>query len=66
MADPTSTLPAPYQSGRLKPCPFCGSEAQADNSDDMWAVFCTKCPASMAFFKTYDGAVILWNRRRGR
>lgn len=25
MTDPTNTLPTPYQSGRLKPCPYCGS-----------------------------------------
>ena len=47
----------------LEPCPFCGSEAQADGSDEMWIVYCTKCPASMAFFQTREAAVRYWNRR---
>ena len=24
MTEPTNTIPTPYQSGMLKPCPFCG------------------------------------------
>jgi len=26
MTDPTNTLPTSYQSGMLKPCPFCGKK----------------------------------------
>jgi hypothetical protein len=48
---------------KLKPCPFCGGEADigGDPHSDRW-VFCIKCYASV--FDTYlDGAIQSWNTR---
>lgn len=50
----------------LKPCPFCGSEAAAECADAMWVIRCIHCPASMAFFMTYENAAKCWNRRMVR
>lgn len=31
MTDPTNALSEPYQSGRLKPCPFCNTDMSVMN-----------------------------------
>lgn len=53
----------------LKPCPFCGSEAELlKMPSDHWRVFCPKCGAgTMAYLNTHptvaDAAITLWNAR---
>ena len=34
MTESTNTLPEPYQSGRLKPCPFCGVAMESRESEE--------------------------------
>lgn len=58
---------------KLKPCPFCGSEAEIQDLNDglcyrrkyRYRVKCQKCPCSFAFtfFKTKESAVDAWNTR---
>ena len=43
MTDPTNTLPTPYQSGMLKPCPFCGVIPKIERKDSgilRYRVYC--------------------------
>lgn len=58
----------------LKPCPFCGSEAQRESNnsyngdamyDFMWfAVYCPKCGcAATPRYQTANEAIDAWNRR---
>ncbi len=46
---------------KLKPCPFCGHEAQINK--DEWSIQCSYCPAYMGYFNTEQEAVEAWNRR---
>ena len=49
---------------KLKPCPFCGGEADAwtDPFFYVWKVFCTECGANI-LSSTDEYADVLWNRR---
>ena len=74
MTDPTNTLPEPYQSVRLKPCPFGGGEPIEDwereerEGDEVgpiisWSVYCTKCYAEVFSCQSREDAQEKWNRR---
>ena len=53
----------------LKPCPFCGGEADCNNAGflkngkPMWAVECVNCGMVTAFFYTDSEAIEVWNKR---
>lgn len=53
----------------LKPCPFCGGEADCNNvafekgNKKMWAVECIECGVVSNFFYTEEKAIEAWNRR---
>lgn len=48
----------------LKPCPFCGGEADmGEVIDGLYIVNCTKCFASSASSKSKELVVRHWNRR---
>ena len=53
----------------LKPCPFCGGEAQAyimpciGSSDRGYVVECDQCWAKTGYYELRDGAIAAWNRR---
>jgi Lar family restriction alleviation protein len=50
---------------KLKPCPFCGGEAEVIDGTG-WvgqAVHCTECPANVYGFEEEDQSVAAWNRR---
>ena len=52
---------------KLKPCPFCGGEAEIVEdrlySDDYYAGRCKSCAATSIFEFTKEEAVAAWNRR---
>lgn len=53
----------------LKPCPFCGGEAETENRHnrytDWWEVKCTDCNASLNERYEYEfEAVDAWNTRK--
>ena len=54
----------------LKPCPFCGGEAEPFNpfgeTDGTWTVLCGKCAASVGFEQTPAEAIAAWNARADR
>ena len=57
------------ETGKLKPCPFCGGEAKVEtirllDNGDAWRVYCPKCGATSAASK-WDvvNAIIAWNMR---
>lgn len=59
----------------VKPCPFCGGDAEIVGSVDcnlhcvgepFYSVHCTACGVVMANHTTRSGAVNAWNRRGGR
>ena len=56
----------------LKPCPFCGGEADCNNAGflkngkPMWAVECLNCGMVTAFFYTDSEAIEAWNKRTER
>ena len=47
---------------KLKPCPFCGGEADTIWRHGYWSVLCYKCHAETSGFHEED-AVKAWNRR---
>ncbi len=50
----------------LKPCPFCGCEAEilGDESDGLYQVACTGCCCELSyFFDTPEEAAEYWNDR---
>lgn len=56
---------------KLKPCPFCGGEAQLNNTENIASVRCRFCGAATKLFIRYpieernhiEMAVNGWNRR---
>ncbi len=50
---------------KLKPCPFCGSKAEAILVyANEWYVECTKCPCTMiGGYYTEEEAIKSWNTR---
>lgn len=52
---------------KLKPCPFCGGEAEIIKAQflggDNYACRCVDCVAQSAFCWTEEKAVAEWNRR---
>lgn len=49
----------------LKPCPFCGGEAEiyTANNGKYGLVFCKKCEVETPAFKGINNAISAWNRR---
>ena len=61
----------------LKPCPFCGGEAEILGGPENWtptfydpdsgggpiAVSCKTCACGLHFFDDYEEAITAWNRR---
>lgn len=49
---------------KLKPCPFCGGEAEIIGEDEMYQVICMECDGSIdRFFDTPEEAAKDWNTR---
>ena len=51
----------------LKPCPFCGGEAQLkeDKRLNMWYVTCPSCKVETDVDKTQEKPIAVWNKRNG-
>jgi len=50
----------------LKPCPFCGNEAELRGSDEntgYWYVLCSECGATVYGSKDKATAIARWNKR---
>ena len=47
----------------LKPCPFCGGEAEYGLTMAGEEVYCTECKAAMPRFTTEDATIEAWNKR---
>lgn len=54
----------------LKPCPFCGGEAETSrglHNYDMWGIWCPECKIAVsALYSSEQDAVAAWNRRAER
>lgn len=50
-------------SDELKPCPFCGEEAEVRYQSNLYGVRCKKCLATVAAFDTEAEAIEAWNQR---
>lgn len=50
---------------KLKPCPFCGGEAEAFGVYGEYGVMCKECNAVIASADEIDDAVKAWNKRDG-
>lgn len=56
-------------SEKLKPCPFCGGEAESKSSVDIFghegffSVLCRKCYARTDYYETEAEVIEAWNRR---
>lgn len=51
---------------KLKPCPFCGGEAEiVRDVGSIWDVSCKRCYASIGAYHSYskEAAIYAWNRR---
>ena len=46
----------------LKPCPFCGGEAEMESHNEYWAV-CNDCEGSTDMYLTKQEAIEAWNKR---
>lgn len=51
------------ESGSLKRCPFCGSEAVRKIYNNKYYIECEQCFAQSDFFETEKEAAEKWNRR---
>lgn len=47
----------------LKPCPFCGGEAELYNDEGLWKVQCEDCEASTGQYYMPENAIAAWNTR---
>jgi len=47
----------------LKPCPFCGGEAESMVNGKWYYIFCVDCHARTVEFKEYWQAGQAWNNR---
>lgn len=47
----------------LKPCPFCGAEAELKEITGRWTAKCTKECAGTRIFRDKQKTVDSWNRR---
>ncbi|MFT4076462.1 MAG: Lar family restriction alleviation protein [Asticcacaulis sp.] len=47
----------------LKPCPFCGGNAQVDKSHGDWFAYCSVCDMSRSAYDTEERAADDWNNR---
>ena len=58
-----------HNSVELKPCPFCGGEAEVirgwryDYLRPMFKICCKRCQVRQGLHKTRIGAIADWNRR---
>ena len=51
---------------KLKPCPFCGGEAEMfPYYFNEWHIGCGKCSCDMGVFDTKEEAIEAWNKRVG-
>lgn len=50
---------------KLKPCPFCGGEAEVISVYSHYGVMCKGCGAGTVSADTIDGAAKAWNKRIG-
>jgi len=50
-------------SEELKPCPFCGGDAEVNEIDDEYLSSCSECSANLGFFETEHDAITAWNTR---
>ena len=51
---------------KIKPCPFCGGDAELQSADfkgAVWFVVCHKCEIKTFFFSSPAKAARRWNRR---
>lgn len=48
---------------KLKPCPFCGGEAEMFMLDDRYTVRCRSCFCGTGEYKDPERASETWNRR---
>lgn len=53
---------------KLKPCPFCGGEAEVKTNYEYGKargafVFCIKCDMTSRIYSTRQYAIKVWNRR---
>lgn len=53
---------------KLKPCPFCGNEAEINGRDRLhyWFAQCIECGATQYGKETKEEAIEAWNRRTER
>ena len=47
----------------LKPCPFCGGEADIIEDSFCYGVECFNCKANSTYFSNAKDAIAAWNRR---
>jgi Lar family restriction alleviation protein len=48
---------------KLKPCPFCGGEAECVRHDYVYYCFCKTCHAQGLDYGEKEKAIEFWNRR---